>query len=246
MEQYSKNYANNEHDFENVMVVMRRKKILDILRKYNPKNILEIGCGMDSLFNYYTSYNHFTIVEPALKFFNKACEDAQNNLKITLINDFLENQVLDLQKEKFDFIICSSLLHEIKNPKEFLKQIHFLADEKCLIHINVPNSKSFHLIWAYKSGLIKQLGKLSDTAKTLQQNTTFDLDSLIDMIKDSGDRYMKILNKGSYFIKPFNHAKMSQCLKENILNDELLDGLYSMVEYMPEMGAEIYVNYKIS
>ncbi|EHT8405649.1 TPA: hypothetical protein RJ335_000877, partial [Campylobacter jejuni] len=53
IKQYTKNYTSKEHDFEEIMVYYRRKKVLEILNKYNPRNILEIGCGMDSIFNYY-------------------------------------------------------------------------------------------------------------------------------------------------------------------------------------------------
>lgn len=55
---------------------------------------------------------------------------------------------------------------------------------------------------------------------------------------------IKILDSGSYFIKPFNHAKMQECLKLNILDSNLLNGLEKMVKYMPEYGAEIFINCK--
>ena len=37
---------------------------------------------------------------------------------------------------------------------------------------------------------------------------------------------------------------MSICLQENILNDQLLEGLEKMIKYIPEFGAEIFVNIK--
>lgn len=248
MEKYSQNYINNEHDFENIMVAIRRRKILDILQNYSAKRILEVGCGLDGLFNYYTNYEYFVAMEPTKRFFDKACKDAQGISRITLINDFLENQISILQKQDFDFVICSSLLHEVQNPKEFLKQIHFLAKEDTVIHVNVPNLKSFHLLWAHESGLINQLGEMTETARKLQQNSTFDLISLIKLIQRVSldeKRNIEILDKGSYFIKPFNHAKMSYCLKEGIINNDLLNGLDGMVKYFPDLGAEIYINYKI-
>ncbi|HEC1775621.1 TPA: hypothetical protein R1726_001570, partial [Campylobacter lari] len=56
IEQYTQSYINKEHSFEEIMVYYRRKKVLEILNKYNPKNILEIGCGLDSIFNYYKNF----------------------------------------------------------------------------------------------------------------------------------------------------------------------------------------------
>lgn len=47
---YTKNY--NIASFEDYKVIYRRKKVLEIMQKYKPKRILEIGCGMEPLFNY--------------------------------------------------------------------------------------------------------------------------------------------------------------------------------------------------
>ena len=54
-----------------------------------------------------------------------------------------------------------------------------------------------------------------------------------------------MIEQGSYFLKPFNHAKMSLLLKEGVINEELLRGLEGMIEFCPRFGAEIFVNCKI-
>ena len=64
--QYTKDYLN--HDFEDTMVYYRRKKVLEILNQYKPKNILEVGCGIQSIFDFYTEYENFTIIEPSIQF----------------------------------------------------------------------------------------------------------------------------------------------------------------------------------
>ncbi|HIC9381853.1 TPA: hypothetical protein ACW5FN_001701, partial [Campylobacter jejuni] len=56
--------------------------------------------------------------------------------------------------------------------------------KETIIHINVPNSNSFHLLWAYESGLINKLGNLTNTAIKFQQNTTFDLNKLTQFVKN--------------------------------------------------------------
>ncbi|EAJ1254689.1 class I SAM-dependent methyltransferase [Campylobacter lari] len=227
------------------MVSYRRKKVLEILNKYNPKNVLEIGCGMDSIFNYYKNFDKATIIEPSNVFCHKATNDLKEN-NVEIFNDFLENKTKVLKDNNFDFIICSSLLHEVNNPDDFLKDILRVCIKGTIIHINVPNSNSFHLLWAYESGLINKLGNLTNTAIKFQQNTTFDLNKLTQFIKNHIDeRGCTILDSGSYFIKPFNHSKMSLCLENKILDEKLLDGLYKISDYMPDLGAEIFVNAKI-
>ncbi len=234
---YTKDYI--DHDFENIMVKYRRKKVLEILNKYQPKNILEVGCGIQSIFDFYNNYETFTVVEPS-EYFCKIIKETRNyNSKITVINDFLENKIEELKNEKFDFIILSSLLHEVTDPIQMLKCIKQLCNNNTLIHINVPNAQSMHLLWAYKAGLIEKIGNLTEVAKHFQQHTTFTLKSLVQMV-NSVD--FSILEKGSYFIKPFNHAKMAEILKLGVIDKKLLDGLYKLTEFMPEMGAEIFVN----
>ncbi len=234
---YTKDYI--DHDFENIMVKYRRKKVLEILNKYQPKNILEVGCGIQSIFDFYNNYETFTVVEPS-EYFCKIIKETRNyNSKITVINDFLENKIEELKNEKFDFIILSSLLHEVTDPIQMLKCIKQLCNNNTLIHINVPNAQSMHLLWAYKAGLIEKIGNLTEVAKHFQQHTTFTLKSLVQMV-NSVD--FSILEKGSYFIKPFNHAKMAEILKLGVIDKKLPDGLYKLTEFMPEMGAEIFVN----
>lgn len=50
----------------------------------------------------------------------------------------------------------------------------------------------------------------------------------------------QILEKGSYFIKPFAHSQMMALLDQHIISEAVLDGLDKMVKYMPELGAENY------
>lgn len=240
---YTKAYLRENYaDFEEIMIRFRREKVLSALQNYRPKKILEVGCGMDSIANYYKNYSSFTIVEPSTIFYDKAKSDLNEDKKVKVINDFIETQISSLQKINFDFIIISSLLHEVEKPKQFLTSILqlLLPPCRCTLHINVPNAKSFHLLWAYESGLI-QIGDLSATAKSLQQHTVFDIDSLCALVKEVG---LEVIESGSYFIKPFNHFKMSRLLKNQILDETLLRGLDKMIKHIPHLGAEIFVNTK--
>lgn len=139
IEAYTQVYLQENYaDFEEIMVHYRRKKMLSIFQNYQPKRILEIGCGVDSIANYYKEYDSFTIVEPSKKFCDKAKNDFSQDKKVKIINDFIEMQI--------------SLL--------------------------------------------------------------------------------------------LNHSKMSALLKNQILDEKLLEGLDNMVKYMPHLGAEIFINAK--
>lgn len=66
---YSEKYS--LHSFEEYKVQYRRKKLLEIIKAYHPKSILEIGCGNEPLFQYVEDV-HFTVVEPSADFYDNA------------------------------------------------------------------------------------------------------------------------------------------------------------------------------
>lgn len=125
IDNYTQKYlAKDFSDFESYMVVFRRNKVLEFLTEQKAQNILEIGCGMESIAKYYKDFKSFTIVEPSKVFAQKAREDfSQENQRVKVVNDFIQPQVLSLQNVAFDCILLSSLLHEVENPKQFLASI---------------------------------------------------------------------------------------------------------------------------
>lgn len=242
IDDYERVYATEDNDFEVYQAMYRKKRVLESLKKVPEQGvILEIGCGMDSIFNYYDAYSKFICVEPGTKFYEALLEQKKDDGRIVLINDFFENVTAQIDKQA-DCIICSSLLHEIEKPVDFLKLIREASSENTLVHINVPNAKSFHRVLAAKAGIIDDIHAMSSNNILLQQRTVFDLDTLQELIASVGE--VEILEQGSYFPKPFTHKQMKACLDQGIIDRSILDGLYKMGEYMPELGSEIFVDFR--
>ncbi len=225
------------------MVKYRRKKILETLDKHKPENILEIGCGLEPLFKFYRDFDTYTVVEPSAEFCDNARSLAENlSSKIKILNAPFEECALD---KNFDFVIVSSLLHEVEQPEKLLAAIINAASDKTLVHINVPNAKSFHRLLALKSGIIKDVHAFSAQNKKFQQHSVWNIDELKEFIGEvaaKNNRRVEFESSGSYFVKPFTHAQMEQCLNNGVFGENVLDGLNDMIEFMPELGAEIYVN----
>ena len=56
-------------------------------------------------------------------------------------------------------------------------------------------------------------------------------------------RGFAVVDAGTYFLKPFTHQQMQQCLDAGILNHDILNALDQMcTSYMKEYGSEIYLN----
>lgn len=245
IESYSNKYL--VQDFEPYQVNYRRKKVLERLDKYKPHRILEIGCGLEPIGMYYKKYELYTIIEPSEVFVQKANELFQERKDTRIIRGFFETSNLSVD-DKYDFIIVSSLLHEVEDPVLMLKKIAAICNSDTVVHINVPNADSFHRLVAKEMGLIATTQELSENNKLFQQHNVFNLVSLKELISDSIIEYgkvMHVIEEGSYFVKPFTHKQMEQLLNTGIINELVLDGLYKMTKYMPSLGSEIYVDFKI-
>ena len=124
-----------------------------------------------------------------------------------------------------------------------LKAIKELCSSDTVVHINVPNANSLHRLLAKEVGLIKDVHEQSAQMQKMQRRRTYDIKLLQKEIIDAG---FNVKDSGSYFIKPFTHKQMQQCLDEGIIGEEILLGFEKIIKYMPEYGAGIYVNVKIS
>lgn len=232
--------------FEEYKVLYRRRKILEIVEKYRPASILEIGCGYEPLFQYIRDVR-FTVVEPADAFYEKADMLARDKSlkmcegRVKCIHGFFE-EVLDELTQDYDMIICSSLLHEVEFPDRLLQAIAQCAGRHTIVHINVPNANSMHRLLGRAMGKISDIHDKSEGNIAFQQNNVFDADSLEKIAVKNG---LQIIERGSFFVKPFSHAQMYEMMKQGIVDDNVLDGLYQLGVDMPAFGSEIYVNCRL-
>lgn len=235
---YEENY--NLLPFEPNLIEYRRKIVLENLLKYKNNKILEIGCGNEPLFKFYSDYSLITVIEPCVTFYQKACRFKENN-RITIYNDIFENVYDRLKKDKYDFVIISCLLHEIQDTDDFLTKLYQICNSETIIHISVPNANSFHRLLALEMGIIENVFENSSMNIMMNQRI-FKLETLINLLTY---HKFKIIESGSYFIKPFTHEQMQQMLDSKIIDKKVLDGLDGMSKYIPDLGAEIFVNCSI-
>lgn len=242
LKKYTDQYMKS--NFEDYQVEYRKKEVLKHFRENDSRRILEIGCGMNPFFLSLEEdeYDAVSIVEPSEMFYRNALNEAQGNEKIVCVNSLFEDFVEGWEnKSEFDFIICSSLIHELENPLNFLNTIYKCCTKKTIVHINVPNANSFHRVLGKLSGKIKDVHEMTERNIRFQQNQVFDMGGLLSIVESSG---FEVIKKGSYFIKPFTHAQMYQIINQEIIDENILDALYEMGRYLPELGSEIYVDCK--
>lgn len=235
----------NSEPFEDKMVEIRKKTVIDQCLRYKHDTILEVGCGMNPFFLDFKEYTNMIIAEPGDVFAKNAMDLArQEESHIDVVVGFLEDKIEEIRMlgVDFDFIILGSVLHELDKPSQMLEAIKGLSGEDTVIHINVPNANSLHRLIAIEAGLIKDVHEPSEQMKLMQRRRTYDKDSLREEVESAG---FEVLDEGSYFVKPFTHAQMQKCIDNSIIDDKVLLGLEKIIKYMPEYGAGIYVNVRL-
>src|SRR5665213_3243542 len=235
------NYDQQYHTlpFEETQVRYRKRKILESLAKYRPQTVLEVGCGLDPIFNHYPNFPDCVIVEPAEAFYQNAVVQSIGRPHISVVQGTLEDRVDALVAKRFDFIILSSLLHEIADSSRLLAGISRLCGTETVLHVNVPNSMSLHRLLALEMGLISEVHESSAVQKRMQQSHTFDPDSLSALLNRSG---FDVIEEGTFFIKPFTHAQMADLYASGFMSERMLDGLYGLSKHFPKHGSEIFMN----
>jgi SAM-dependent methyltransferase len=242
---YSEKYL-KEHgkalSFERVLAEARKTQVLSSLNRYKHEHVLEVGCGLAPLF-LYCDYGSYTIVEPGDRFVQRAKELAAGKGNIGIIHGYMEESCEKLCElgHGFDFIILSSLLHEVPFPNKLLQSVYQVCSSDTVVHINVPNVYSFHRLLAYEMGYIASIFEKSETEAKFQRHTRFDKQLLCEMVEENGFR---ILSYGTYFIKPFTNQQMEAIMAQNIVDKDIIKGLERMVRYMPDLGSEMYVEVK--
>jgi hypothetical protein len=241
LEDYQKQYR--DQPYERYQVYFRKKKVVQILSQHKHDTLLEIGCGLNPIFNDVSTFSKLYIVEPGGFFFEKACDDLkklkERQHDIMLIQKMIEDCSEEFKNVKFDFVLLSALLHEIKDPEAFLAKIHQMISEHTVLHVNVPNARSFHRLLALEMGLIETVSQKSESNNQFQQHAVFDTESLAALVRRCGFR---ILEQGTFLVKPFTHQQMENMIAAGMITERMLEGFYGMDKYLPELGSELFVN----
>lgn len=225
--------------FEDVQARYRKRRICESLAARGARRMLEVGCGLDPLFNHYRAFDRCTVVEPAERFCANAQAQAQGRADVRVVHGTLEGSLRELAGGAYDFIVISSLLHEIADPAPLLDAAAALCEPDTIVHVNVPNAYSFHRRLAVAMGLIGDVHERSPVQVQMQQSHTFDLAGLRALVQSRGFR---VVEEGTFFVKPFTHAQMAALQRSGFLTEPMLEGLYRLSAQFPEHGSEIFMN----
>ena len=135
-----------------------------------------------------------------------------------------------------DWVICSSLLHELPQPETVLQAIHQTLDPTGLLHVNVPNAQSLHRQMAMAMGLIPTLDTFGERNTVLQQAHVFSPERLNELLKLHG--FLPIAQEG-YLLKPFTHPQMEVIWPH--LPEQAFAGLFALGQQYPDLASEMAI-----
>ncbi|MEQ1690958.1 MAG: class I SAM-dependent methyltransferase [Gemmatimonas sp.] len=228
-----------DYEFERHMVRFRRRTIMTWLATQPHTHMLEVGCGLEPLFEHVADWQHYTVVEPGAEFAARARQRAPEGRDVEVHQAYLEDAGALLAGQTFDCIVVSSLLHEVSDPARLLASLRALCTRETRVHVNVPNAASLHNRLAVKMGLIPDIFSRSALAERMQRSTTYDLTRLCGAMESAG---FHVETSGSFFLKPFTHAQLKAMLAHQIIDEKVLDALYEVNADFEGLGAEIFVN----
>lgn len=225
--------------FEAVQARYRKTMLIELLKRLQPRRVLEVGCGADTLATHWSGAETFVIVEPSEGFAAGARAQTADQAGVRVVEATLEEAAPQLRGEAFDLVLLSGLLHEVSDARGLLATTRGLCGSQTFVHVNVPNARSLHRLLALEMGLIRDLTEASALQKALQQPRIFTAESLEQCVAQAG---FEVVEQGSYFIKPFTHAQMQSLIESGFLTQPLLDGLFGLGRHLPGLGSEIYLN----
>ena len=108
-----------------------------IYPKYKPYMsglLLDVGCGIGEILEYYKNSIGVDINSECVKF----CKNKGLNAHI------MKEDILPFENEKFDTLTFENVLEHIQNPNKIIKEIYRVMKPDANILISVPGIKGFH------------------------------------------------------------------------------------------------------
>jgi 2-polyprenyl-3-methyl-5-hydroxy-6-metoxy-1,4-benzoquinol methylase len=114
-------------------------RILEVLKSFNAKDVLEIGPANGSLL-FFLKEHGFEVTGVEI---DRNCAEKIRGKGIPCLQGDLNENMREIGQKRFDAVILCHVLEHLYRPKETLKNIYNLLNEQGIIYLNLPNSGSF-------------------------------------------------------------------------------------------------------
>lgn len=214
-----------------------------ILRNYIVKTLkphftkgrtLEMGC-FEGVFTktLTTFFDDVTVIEGSSDLIEVARKNTQGK-NVKFINGMFEDVTLD---GKFDNIFLMHTLEHLENPTLVLKKISSWLSDNGNLFLVCPNANAASRQIAVRMGIIDHNSAVTEGEFQHGHRKTYSLDTLEHEVKTAG---LNVTARGGIFFKPFANFQFDKLLDGKIIDQNYLDGCYSLGMIYPDLCASIY------
>jgi ubiquinone/menaquinone biosynthesis C-methylase UbiE len=224
--------------FEKHQEEFRRRALIKKLSEYNFQTASEIGCGRNSLFEFWQPAHLAQTIEPIPEFLNMAessLEKKKVNWRAFLgrAEDFHNFSNLQLS----DITILSSILHEVENPQEFLSSCMKITLPGGYLVVIVTNKHSIHRLLGVHYGFQESTNSKTQTEIEMQQSHgAYSMNELRDEMELAG---LEVISMETIFPKLFPHSQMATLIASGVITEDFLKSMEDLAFWLPEIGSEI-------
>jgi SAM-dependent methyltransferase len=217
---------------------------LRLLDELEPRSVLEVGCGPLLLAPRWLGRPEargfpgpWVVVEPALRYAERAREAAQYWPVVRVVQDYVEHAggaLGPLVRAGVDVLVVSGVVNETAEPRALLEAgLHWLKPGGRLI-VSAPNAWSFHRLLAVRMGLQNEPQDLGERNRLLGQARVYAPPDLRALVEGLG---LVVERAEGCLFKPFTHEQMALLMP--LLGERGAQGLIDLGREFPMNSAEI-------
>ena len=170
-------------------------------------------------------------------------ETAKNRIGDAENVEFHESYFEDFKiDKKFDCVIMHHVLEHIINPTSLLFKMKGFINEGGIIAISVPNANAFSRQLAVKMNILSSVYELTDNDKRHGHYRVYDWNMLEETLEYSG---FGVLGKYGLCFKLFSDKQNIEILKEGIIGEEQMKGLWLLGDEYPHFAGAIMIVAKV-
>jgi 2-polyprenyl-3-methyl-5-hydroxy-6-metoxy-1,4-benzoquinol methylase len=147
---------------------------------------------------------------------------------------FLSGDLEDLpaMSERFDHILATNVLHELRDPLAFLRACRQRLAPAGHVHLTLQNPRSIHRLCALELGLIESLTEISERGAQWGTRGLWSAEELQALASQAG---LRTVAREGVMLKPLPNAQMAE------LSEEILEGFARAARHLPEHCAMNYL-----
>lgn len=133
--------------------------------------------------------------------------------------------------KKFRHVLAARILEHLDEPVPFLRHVAGWLEPEGLLHVIVPNARSFHRLLGVEMGMIADIHELGPRDHKVGHVRVYDSDTLTADLEAAG---LDVVTKESVLMKPLSNAQMEA------FSPEIVAALFKMTKHFPDHGNELY------